>query len=53
MNSESVLKQIGNNIKLANSLQIRGTPTFIVGESILPGAYDYKKLKNIILNNNL
>ena len=53
MNLESVLKQIGNNIKLANSLQIRGTPTFIVGESILPGAYDYKKLKDIILNNNL
>ena len=39
------------NIKLAQSLKIRGTPTFIIGNNILPGAYDYNKLKEIILSN--
>ena len=38
--------------KFANSLKIRGTPTFIIGEQILPGAYDYEKFKKIILENS-
>ena len=40
------------NVKFANSLKIRGTPTFIIGKQILPGAYDYEKLKKIILDNS-
>ena len=51
MNSKEIKEKIINNIKLAQDLQIRGTPTFIVGSNILPGAYDYDKLKSIILNN--
>ena len=51
MNSKEIKEKILNNIKLAQDLQIRGTPTFIVGSNILPGAYDYDKLKSIILNN--
>ena len=51
MESEEIKNKIKLNIKLAQSLKIRGTPTFIVGNNILPGAYDYNKLKEIILSN--
>jgi len=33
-------------------LKIRGTPTFIIGTQILPGAYEYEKLKKIIMDNS-
>jgi protein-disulfide isomerase len=52
MQSQQTKNAIKNNIQFANSLKIRGTPTFIIGNQILPGAYDYDKLKNIILNNS-
>ena len=50
MFSSNIEEQIKRNIALANKLKIRGTPTFIVNKQILPGAYDYDKLKSIILN---
>lgn len=49
--SEEIKNKIKLNIELAQSLKIRGTPTFIIGNNILPGAYDYNKLKEIILSN--
>ena len=49
MSSEKIKNNIIKNIDFANSLKIRGTPTFIIDEQILPGAYDYEKLKEIIL----
>ena len=52
MSSEKIKKSIIKNVKLANRLNIRGTPTFIIGKQILPGAYDYEKLKKIILENS-
>ena len=52
MSSEKTKNNIIKNIKFANSLKIRGTPTFIIGQLILPGAYDYDKLKKIILDNS-
>jgi protein-disulfide isomerase len=52
MSSEKIKNNIINNINFANSLKIRGTPTFIIGNQILPGAYDYEKLKEIILENS-
>ena len=52
MSSEKIKKSIIKNVKFANSLKIRGTPTFIIGKQILPGAYDYEKLKKIILENS-
>ncbi len=52
MSSEKIKNNIIKNIKFANSLKIRGTPTFIIGKQILPGAYDYEKLKKIILENS-
>ena len=51
MESGEIKHKIKLNIKLAQSLKIRGTPTFIIGTDILPGAYDYNKLKKIILSN--
>ena len=51
MSSVRIKNSIIKNINFANSLKIRGTPTFIIGQQILPGAYDYEKLKKIILDN--
>ena len=51
MGSLEIKNNIVNNIKLARSLKIRGTPTFIIKNQILPGAYEYDKLEQIILNN--
>ena len=51
LESEEIKNKIRLNIELAQSLKIRGTPTFIIGNNILPGAYDYNKLKEIILSN--
>ena len=52
MSSEKIKNIIIKNINFANSLKIRGTPTFIIGKQIFPGAYDYEKLKEIILENS-
>ena len=52
MSSTKIKDNIIKNIEFANSLKIRGTPTFIIGNQILPGAYDYDKLKKIILDNS-
>ena len=52
MSSEKIRNNVIKNLKFANSLKIRGTPTFIIGKKILPGAYDYEKLKKIILENS-
>ena len=52
MSSEKIKNNIIKNINFANSLKIRGTPTFIIGKQILPGAYDYEKLKKIILEHS-
>ena len=52
ISSEKIKNNIIQNIQFANSLKIRGTPTFIIKNQILPGAYDYNKLKKIILDNS-
>ena len=38
MESEPVLTHIQDNIRLAQSLGISGTPSFVVGDTLLPGA---------------
>ena len=52
MSSDKIKNKIIENINFANNLKIRGTPTFIIGKQILPGAYDYEKLRKIILENS-
>lgn len=49
MHSDSIKDAITENIKLAQSMQINGTPTSIIGESvILPGALAYDEFKEAI-----
>jgi protein-disulfide isomerase len=36
------------NLALASALEIRGTPGFIIGEHIVPGAIDLDALKNLV-----
>ncbi len=50
MESDEIKNRIEKNISLAENLNIRGTPTFLLDNRILAGAHDYKKLKNIINN---
>ena len=52
MQSPKIKNSIINNIKFARDLKIRGTPTFIIKDQILPGAYEYDKLSKIILDNS-
>jgi len=49
MNSDGVKDAITDNIKLAQSMQISGTPTSIVGDSIiLPGALSFDEFKEAV-----
>ena len=52
ISSERIKNNIIRNVKFANSLKIRGTHTFIIGNQILPDAYNYEKLRKIILENH-
>ena len=45
---EEIEEQLRTNIKIASSLNIKGTPTFIFKNSILAGAYEYERLENLI-----
>ena len=48
MESSLIIKKLEKNIKFARDLNIRGTPTFIIKKKVHPGAYDLKKLEEII-----
>jgi len=48
MDSEDTLKMLENNIGFAKELNIRGTPSFIINKKIYPGAYEIKKLEEIL-----
>tara|TARA_B100000749_G_C18420307_1_gene463162 strand:+ start:689 stop:1462 length:774 start_codon:yes stop_codon:yes gene_type:complete len=48
MESPEVVSQVEANKKLASSLNIRGTPTFVIGEDIVPGAIDIETFREII-----
>ena len=36
------------NLQLAEALDIRGTPGFVIGDEIVPGAIDLETLKGLI-----
>lgn len=42
---DAVLKA---NLALANALDIHGTPTFVIGDQLVPGAIDLASLKNLV-----
>ena len=48
MEKPEILSQIESNRKLAQSLNINGTPTFVVGDEIIPGAVDRETLRQLV-----
>lgn len=48
MDSEAVTAEINRNHQLAETLGIRGTPAFIVGNELVPGAVDVDTLRQLI-----
>ena len=48
MESETVYNILNSNYNLAKKLQIRGTPTFIIGTEIVRGYKNVEELQNII-----
>lgn len=46
--SDAVKNAIANTLKLASVLGIRGTPAFVVGNEIVPGAVGYEALRGAI-----
>jgi len=47
MNSEEIKKQIQENLALGQRLGIGGTPTFVLGEMVIPGAVDAEHFKRV------
>jgi protein-disulfide isomerase len=48
MAAPEIGKAIDANIKLADALEINGTPTFLVGDRMIPGAVDLDGLQQLV-----
>jgi protein-disulfide isomerase len=48
MASPAVAQAIKANLKLADTLDIRGTPAFVIGNKMVPGAVSLDELKGIV-----
>ena len=48
MTSPEIARALKANTKLAEALDIRGTPGFVIGDDIVPGAIDLATLKQMI-----
>jgi protein-disulfide isomerase len=48
MTAPEIEQELKANLALADALNIRGTPGFIVGKKIVPGALDLDALKNMV-----
>lgn len=48
MSSEAVSKAIADNLNLAQELGIRGTPGFLFGEELVPGAIKKDEMKRLV-----
>ncbi|MGI9485389.1 MAG: DsbA family protein [Geminicoccaceae bacterium] len=48
MESDEVAKAIDANYQLASALGIEGTPAFVIGETLVPGAVDKARLSALI-----
>ncbi|CAN7418215.1 DsbA family protein [Mesorhizobium sp. LjRoot246] len=48
MQQPEILAAIEQNVKLAQALKINGTPGFVVGDRIFPGATDLATIKSLI-----
>ncbi len=48
MGSDKVKAEISRNAQAARALNINGTPTFIIGKTIVPGALSMEDLKDLV-----
>ena len=48
MDDDAVQAEIDANLKLAQELGVRGTPAFIVGDTMIPGAVDRASLVEVV-----
>ena len=48
MAAPEIARQIKDNITLADTLNIHGTPAFVVGDRVVPGAIDLATLKTMV-----
>jgi protein-disulfide isomerase len=48
MTSEAVTRRLNANLQLAQTLGIRGTPAYVVGETLLPGAVPLERLREAV-----
>jgi protein-disulfide isomerase len=48
MASPALAQQIKDNLKLADALDIHGTPAFVIGDKVVPGAADIDTLKSMV-----
>jgi protein-disulfide isomerase len=48
MQDPAIQDAIARNLQLANALGITGTPSFVIGEEVVPGAVDLRTLQSLI-----
>jgi len=48
MRDPAIEEKLRNNYRLAESLDIRGTPAFVVGGTLLPGAVPLERLRQVV-----
>lgn len=48
MESDEVNQILADNMSLARSMGVNGTPAFLVGKQFIPGAIDYDTLKQLV-----
>jgi len=48
MKDPKIEAYLDETLQLANSLGIRGTPAFVIGDTLVPGAVDESRLKRLI-----
>ena len=48
MQDPAIQEAIARNLQLANALGITGTPSFVIGQEIVPGAVDLRTLQGLI-----
>jgi protein-disulfide isomerase len=48
MQEPAIQDAIARNLQLANALRITGTPSFVIGERMVPGAVDLRTLQGLV-----
>lgn len=47
-NSQEIKEEIGNSLTLSRDLGIRGTPAFVIGDTLAPGYMTYQNMKEVV-----